>query len=81
MDNYLLKVQNVYRVETEADALKLREELRHNSGGELVAFAYNVKEIKQKSEVIGSYVVCKATLEFNKEKEPERRVTITYEDV
>lgn len=80
MNNYLLKVQNVYRVETEADALKLREELRHNGNGELTAFAYTVKYIKQKGEVIGEYYVCKATLEFNSEREPERRVTINYED-
>jgi len=77
---YLLKVQNVYRVETEAEALTLRESLRNKSGGELTAFAYTVKEVKQKGEVIGSYVVCKATIEFNKEKEPERRISVTYED-
>ena len=81
MDNYLLKVQNVYRVETESDALKLREELRHNSGGELTAFAYTVKEVKQKGEVIGSYIVCKATIEFTKEKEPEGHVEAVYQYV
>lgn len=80
MNNYLLKVQNTYRVETEAEALKLREELRNNSGGELTAFAYAVKYIKQKQEIIGEYYVCKATLTFNTEKEPERRVAATYED-
>lgn len=76
---YLLKVVNTYRVETEQDALKLREKLRHESGGDLTAFSYTVKEVKQKGEVIGSYVVCKATLEFNKEKECERTIEVTYE--
>lgn len=77
---YLLKVINTYRVETEAEALTLRETLRNKSNGELTAFAYTVKEVKQKGEVIGSYVVCKATIEFNKEKEPERQVSVAYED-
>lgn len=77
---YLLKVVNTYRVETEAEALTLRETLRNKSNGELTAFAYTVKEVKQKGEVIGSYVVCKATIEFNKEKEPERQVSVAYED-
>lgn len=80
MNNYLLKVQNTYRVETEADALKLREELRHNSNGELTAFQYTVKEIKQKGECIGSYIICKATLSFNSEKEPERHIIVSYDD-
>ena len=78
---YLLKVTNVYRVETEHDALELREQLRHNSGGDLTAFSYTVKEIKQKGEVVGSYLVCKATIAFNAEKEPERRIQVSYDDV
>lgn len=78
---YLLKVQNVYRVATEADAIRLKEELRTSSGGNLTAFAYAVKYIKQKGEIVGEYWVCKATIEFNAERDPERRVQATYEDV
>lgn len=80
MNNYLLKVQNTYRVETEADAIRLKEELRTSSGGNLIAFSYAVKYIKQKGEIIGEYWVCKATIEFTAEREPERHVVITYED-
>ena len=79
--NYLLKVQNTYRVETESDALKLKEELQKTSGGNLIAFQYAVKYIKQKQEIIGEYWVCKATIEFNAEKEPERHIDVTYEDI
>lgn len=79
MTEYLLKVQNVYRVESEREALELRERLR-DGNGELTAFAYNIKEIKQKGEVIGVYYVCKATISFNTEKDPERHVNVTYED-
>lgn len=78
---YLLKVQNVYRVATEQEALNLRERLRDEANGELTAFSYTIKYVKQKGEIIDSYVVCKATLEYNSEKEPERHVTINYEDM
>ena len=78
---YLLKVTNTYRVETEQEALNLRERLRNEANGTLTAFAYNVKYIKQKGEIIGEYYVCKATIEFNAEREPERYVTANYEDI
>ena len=77
---YLLKVQNVYRVETEAEAIKLKERLRNESGGNLIAFQYAVKYIKQKGEIIGEYWVCKATIQFNEEKECERNIQVTYDD-
>lgn len=77
---YLLKVQNVYRVENEAAALRLREKLREETNGDLIAFSYTVKEIKQKGEVIETYLVCKATLDFTPEKEPERHVIASYEE-
>ena len=77
---YLLKVQNTYRVTSEAEAIELKERLRKNSGGNLTAFAYAVKYIKQKGEIIGEYWICKATIEFNTEREPERYIDVTYED-
>ena len=81
MNEYLLKVQNTYRVESESEAIQLKERLRKESNGNLTAFAYAVKYIKQKGEIIGEYWVCKATIEFNAEKEPERRIDVTYEDI
>lgn len=81
MTEYLLKVQNTYRVSTEAEAIQLKEKLRNESGGNLTAFQYAVKYIKQKGEIVGEYWVCKATIEFNPEKECERHIDVTYEDV
>ena len=79
MSEYLLKVTNTYRVSTVQDALNLREALSKNSGGELTAFSYTTKYIKEKGQIVDEYQVCKATLEFNKEKEVEHKVEITYE--
>ena len=76
--NYLLKVTNSYRVPSVADALALREELSHIDCGELMSFSYTTKYIKEKSEIVGEYQVCKATIEFTPEKEPEIKVNAEY---
>ena len=76
--NYLLKVTNVYRVPTVADALKLREELSHIDCGALTSFSYTTKYIKVRGEIESEYQVCKATIEFTPEKEPELKVEATY---
>lgn len=76
--NYLLKVTNTYRVPTVEDALALREELSHIDCGALISFSYTTKYIKQKQEIESEYQVCKATIEFTPEKEPELKVEATY---
>lgn len=79
MNKYLLKAQNVYRVDTVEEVLKLREELESCKCGELVSFTYTTKYIKSKGEIIGEYQIVKATLQFNEEKEPESMVDAKYE--
>lgn len=76
--NYLLKVTNTYRVPTVADALKLREELSQIDCGELMSFSYTTKYIKVKGEIESEYQLCKATIEFTPEKEPEIKVNAEY---
>lgn len=78
--NYLIKVTNTYRVPNEEAALALREELDHDTCGELTAFSYTQKQVKAKGEIVDEYLVCKATIEFNKEKEPSTKVTVNYEE-
>ena len=77
--NYLLKVTNTYRVPDEAAALNLREELTNLPTGELTSFSYAQKQVKQKGEIVDEYLICKATLEFQKEKEADTEVSVTYE--
>ncbi len=78
--NYLLKVTNTYRVPNETAALALREELDHDTRGELTAFSYTQKQVKAKGEIVDEYLLCKATIEFNKEKDPTVNITATYEE-
>lgn len=76
---YLLKVTNVYRVPTVADALTLRDSLSKTDCGTLTAFSYTTKYIKKGGEILEEYQLCKATIEFTSEKEPEGHVVATYE--
>ena len=81
MNEYLLKVTNVYRVPTVDDALTLRDYLQTNiTNGELISFSYTTKYVKAKGEIIDEYQVVKATIEFNPEKEPALYVKATYTD-
>lgn len=79
MSKYLLKSQNIYKVDTVERALKLREELEACNCGELVSFTYTTKYIKAKGEILGEYQIVKATIQFNEEKEPESTVDVKYE--
>lgn len=78
MSKYLLSSNNTYRVGTVNEVLALREELEHLEYGELVAFSYTTKQIKQKGEVVEEYQVVKAKIDFNAEKEPELHIDASY---
>lgn len=78
--NYLLKVTNTYRVPNETAALNLRDELANLPIGDLTAFSYTQKQVKAKGEIVDEYLVCKATIEFQKEKEADHEFTIHYEE-
>lgn len=77
MDEYLIKVTNVYRVPTVEDALTLRERLQMTPNGELTAFSYTTKYIKSTEE---EYQVVKATIVFTEEKNPDIHVTAKYDE-
>lgn len=79
MSKYLLKVENVYRVPTVDDALKLRAELEKTEFGELVSFSYTTKYIKAKGQIVEEYQLVKAKVQFNEEKEPEQHIEPKYE--
>ena len=78
MSKYLLKVENVYRVPTVDDALKLRADLEKTEFGELVSFSYTTKYIKAKGEIVEEYQVVTAKKTFNDEKEPETHIGVQY---
>ncbi len=80
MNEYLLKVTNVYRVPTVEDALELRERLQLTKCGELSSFSYTTKYVKAKGEIIDEYQLVKATIVFTEEKNPDLHVTAKYDE-
>lgn len=80
MNEYLLKVTNIYRVPTVEDALELRERLQETKCGELQSFSYTTKYIKAKGEIIEEYQLVKATIAFTEEKDPDLHVTAKYDE-
>lgn len=81
MVKYLINQTNTVRLGYLADVEAFHEELKHNSNFELNSFSYTVKEIKQKSEVIGEYYIVKYKITFNNEKEPERQIEVEYNEI
>lgn len=80
MVKYLINAVNTVRIHTLAEVEAFHEELKHDPNFELVQFNYTVKDIKERKEVIDNYYVVKYKLVFNSEKEPERQISVTYED-
>jgi hypothetical protein len=74
---YTLKSTINYRVDSVAEALRLRKYLERTGPGELVSFTYTTKDIKVKGEVIDSYQLVKATFNIDNEKEPDGVLPVT----
>lgn len=77
IDEYLLNATYVTRVPTVDDALELRDKLQVNGFGELVSFKYVTKYNKKTEE---EYQVVTAKIEFTTEKDPDKKVYISYSD-
>lgn len=75
---YLTDVTEVYRVDSEAEADQLLETAK--ASGVLNKYSCIYKERKQKGEIIDSWYKVTLNKKFTDEKEPDRQVTITYEE-
>ena len=81
MIKYLINQTNTVRVHTIGEVEQFHEELKHNTQFELNSFSYTIKDIKQKGEVVDSYIVVKYKITFNNEKEPERQIEVEYNEI
>ncbi len=77
---YLLKAQEVYRVDTEEEAKELIENAKADGAGVLVKYGCDFHERKSKGEVIDSWYRVTLNRQFADEKEPEGYTYITYTD-
>ena len=78
---YLLKTVLTYRVGTVDEVEELHDELLNDTTFDLTAFSYKTKQIKQKGEVVEEYQVVAATVVFTEEKNPERKVIPSFEEM
>lgn len=77
--NYLISVQETYRVDTEEEVERLIEEAKRNGKYSLAKYTRAYKVKKQKGEIVEDWYRVTLTKEFNEEKEPDRFVEVTYE--
>lgn len=75
---YLTDVTEVYRVDSEAEADQLLETAK--ASGVLNKYSCVYKEKKQKGEVIDSWYRVTLNKKFTDEKEPDKQMTINYEE-
>lgn len=75
---YLLKTQEVYRVDDEQEAKQLIEEAKVDGAGTLSKYNCEYHERKQKGEVIDTWYRVTLQRTFTDEKEPESEAHITY---
>lgn len=75
---YLTDVMEVYRVDSEAEADQLLETAK--ASGVLNKYSCVYKEKKQKGEIIDSWYKVTLNKKFTDEKEPDKQMTINYEE-
>lgn len=76
---YLTKTADTYRVDTLEEVEKLRSELEDDRWFSVSSFTYTYKTVKAKGEIIDDYYLCTVKKDITSEKEPDRRVKVTYE--
>ena len=75
---YLTQVVETYRIDSEADVIKMIEEAKADNRFTLVKHSSQYKERKQKGEVVDSWWKLSITKQFTDEKEPEFQTEIQY---
>lgn len=79
MNNYLVQVQEIYRVNTEKEAQDLISSAKEESGYELIKYNCEHKEKKSKGDVIDDWYKVSLVKRFNDEKEPVFKYRVSYE--
>lgn len=79
MARYLIQTTEVYRVDSEAEAKALIEEVKEEGISNLKKYNCEYKNQKAKGEIIQEWYRVTLTKAFTDEKEPTESVTINYE--
>ncbi len=79
MSKYLLKVEEIYRADTEAEAAQIINDAKQDSRFTLSKYSSVKRERKQKGEVVDEWIRVSLTKTFDDEKEPVNQVDISYD--
>lgn len=77
---YLISTTEIYRADSEAEAVQLIEEAKADNHFILAKYSSQFKERKQKGEVIDAWYQVSLKKVFTDEKEPEFSCKVTYSD-
>lgn len=78
MSKYLCQVQEIYRVDNEAEAAALIEEAKSDHRFTLLKSSTEYKTIKAKGEIVDEYWKTTLVKHFTDLKEPDRTVEVKY---
>ena len=79
MSKYLLKVDETYRADTEAEAAQIINDAKTDSRFTLSKYSSVKRERKQKGEIIDEWIRVSLTKTFDDEKEPANQVNVSYD--
>lgn len=77
---YLISTTEIYRANSEAEAVQLIEEAKADNHFILAKYSSQFKERKQKGEVVDSWYQVSLKKVFTDEKEPEFSCKVSYSD-
>lgn len=78
MAKYLCQVQEVYRVDSEAEAAQLIEEAKRDHRFTLMKSSTEYKTVKAKGEIVDEYWKTTLVKHFTDLKEPDATVNVSY---
>lgn len=78
--SYLIRVTEQYRCDTEAEARELVEAAKKNHQYTITKSSIEIKETKQKGEVVDEWRRVLLTKVFTSEKEPDTQIYPVYQE-
>lgn len=78
---YLTKVVETYRLADEAEVEEFLKELKADTRFEVAKYSSVKRNIKEKGEIVETYIRFEVTKLFNDEKVPDSEIEVNYERV
>lgn len=78
MSKFLVKTTEVYRCDSEKEAVDLIEEAKRDPFYTVSKYNSEIKTVKQKGEIVDEWRRVTITKEFTDEKEPLEQINVIY---